>query len=422
MEPLKQCISCVEFKPQSAFNIEHVFPETIGGTFTTKVVCIKCNSELNKNVDEAFVKSSFVVHYRHVFNLKKHSKRNIPNLTNHPVKDADGNDRIIKYVDGQIKGELIDKFSYKIHDDGRIECRLEIDGTKADKKDEIIKEHLEKLSKELKIDLGPGYELGKMEVNQTKPFSFTLDAPNNCLIKQCIKIAYEVACLSQSQYLMDETAKKLIRFLRFNETTESFKEEINQIGINRANRYEDWFKLLNLPLHQHAVLIENIAGDGVYAAVKIFNYVYPVKLTNNTELFTKPAFLFINDIITREQSSNHMLNYHLLHLELRLETLPQNEAEQIKTKGLPYFISENDPLIFYKTNGEVRYPDLNTLCGHVIKDPAILKTVNGDDYTFDVKQKSIGLKTITGVFAPVSSITVKQQMVIHHLPEPTIIA
>ena len=65
---LTKCIFCLESKPKS---VEHVFPETIGGTLLIESVCADCNSWLGTNVDAALVDHPLILMARAQLRLPK---------------------------------------------------------------------------------------------------------------------------------------------------------------------------------------------------------------------------------------------------------------------------------------------------------------------------------------------------------------
>jgi HNH endonuclease len=62
----QRCIICDLYKPQEDFNIEHIFPEAIGGRLTTKRVCTSCNSFLGSHVDAPLTNHFMIELTRHV--------------------------------------------------------------------------------------------------------------------------------------------------------------------------------------------------------------------------------------------------------------------------------------------------------------------------------------------------------------------
>jgi len=64
MTELKKCLYCTEEKDISEFSLEHIFPDSLGGTrfselFKTRNVCARCNSISGLFIDGPFIKNFF---------------------------------------------------------------------------------------------------------------------------------------------------------------------------------------------------------------------------------------------------------------------------------------------------------------------------------------------------------------------------
>nr|WP_088326081.1 HNH endonuclease [Bacillus cereus] len=64
----ERCIFCRGMKED--FNIEHVFPDGIGGHFTINRVCISCNSRLGSQVDHHLTNHILMVMLRNQYNIR----------------------------------------------------------------------------------------------------------------------------------------------------------------------------------------------------------------------------------------------------------------------------------------------------------------------------------------------------------------
>ena len=64
-----KCIFCKEEKSADQFSDEHVFPETIGGSFHIYTVCKDCNSTLGREVDPKLSEHIFVIPIRYCLGL-----------------------------------------------------------------------------------------------------------------------------------------------------------------------------------------------------------------------------------------------------------------------------------------------------------------------------------------------------------------
>ena len=67
---MKKCIICNTEKEDDEFNIEHVIPESAGGSFEIDTVCEKCNSLFGSTIDNNFLDNFFVKVYLSKFDIK----------------------------------------------------------------------------------------------------------------------------------------------------------------------------------------------------------------------------------------------------------------------------------------------------------------------------------------------------------------
>jgi hypothetical protein len=65
-----KCIFCKKEKTTAEFSSEHVFPESIGGSFLIDTVCRGCNSELGNKVDSKLADHFLVRLIRYVLGLR----------------------------------------------------------------------------------------------------------------------------------------------------------------------------------------------------------------------------------------------------------------------------------------------------------------------------------------------------------------
>lgn len=403
-------------KPLSEFNIEHVFPDTLGGVITSKLFCETCNTEFNQKVDEPFVKSKYAIPYRESLNLKKQNNRKVPPLFRGTIKDPEGNERVVRFADGKITSEFVDQFSYEIQDDGRIKCQLIIDASKLDKQDEIIQQRLKGLSKKLNTDLTKGYTVVSVDRKQHPPFNHTEMIKSVLFVKQCVKIAYEMACMAQSNYPDDPTAKKLLSFLLADEPYDEFTSFFDLIYESKEEFYLKWFALLSLQSHQHAVLIENVKGEGVFMAVKIFDYVYPIKITDNESLFPPQEFLCVNDAVAGTVFTSHVLIFQPVNFQLEFANVPEEVKVTIQTEKESAFITYQGSLVFFRADGSVRYNSVNEMC-YSMQHKEHIEFKIGEINDIELIGKKIFFKTSSGSLVHILRFTVRPMIAIMPLPK-----
>lgn len=76
---MKKCIICNTEKEEDKFNIEHVIPESAGGSFEIDNVCEECNSLLGSTMNNNFLDNFFVKVYLSKFDIKS-KKGKLPKL------------------------------------------------------------------------------------------------------------------------------------------------------------------------------------------------------------------------------------------------------------------------------------------------------------------------------------------------------
>ena len=90
---MRRCIICKEYKEESEFNLEHVFPESIGGEYTINMVCSDCNSHFGSNVDNKFLNSGVIRYLNHNLKIKNKNDKVVPSV---PETIIDPHDNSIK--------------------------------------------------------------------------------------------------------------------------------------------------------------------------------------------------------------------------------------------------------------------------------------------------------------------------------------
>lgn len=415
---LRRCVRCTEYKREEEFNSEHVLPDAIGGTFKVNNLCEECNTLLNQKVDEPFVKSNFVLYYRRMFKLNETSRRGTMKGMG-SVIDNDGNKRLIRERDGQLIAELVDKFDHKILPDGRVECILTIDVTKQNQADELIKARLAQLSKLYGQDFGTAYTIADVKTNTSEPITVKADVENSLLIKQCVKIAYEIACYVQPAYIDDPTAELLRNFLVEDSVIPEMRTHMDQNYKAKESRAVMRMNQLNLQLHQHAVLIENIQNEGVFMTVKIFNYIYPVKITNSCNLFPVDDFLLVNDIVTREVMSNPSITFRLVDVSIAPEAMSEDLVQKMNTHGVSYFEFQDETLKFYREDGSLRYANHLTLAAELVKKSLLGQLSSAEPIQLDVRVKKLCIRSVDGTLIPVVGLKVQPLLITHRMNNQT---
>jgi hypothetical protein len=415
---LKKCARCKLEKPISEFNVEHVFAHAIGGILTVRHICASCNTSFNQKVDEPFVKSNFVLKFRHEFNLSD-GRSSIPSISKNPIEDNDGNKRLIVFEDGTFNAKLIPKFSYNILPNGRIQCNLQIDAGSAAQKDEIIKLYISRLSRELGIDLGSEYEIAAEDIHQHPPIKFTKDLENNILIRECVKIAFEIATLVQPMYIDHPDSEIIRRLLVDDEISDEIRKYFDDTYISKSEKYIRRMLLFNIQLHQHAIFIENIENEGVFATIKIFDYYYTLKLTGDSSIFPREEFLLVNDILEKKLFTSPSLSYQFIRFHLEFAEIDQQLQNRIRNQGLDFFELQNESCVFYRKDGSLRYENHAAIAEEMIRARTNVGEymMQSGETILDISAKKLFIKAKTGELVPIISITVLPVMMAVPLPK-----
>lgn len=359
----RKCIFCRE--PSEDFVPEHVFPAAIGGAFVILNVCGICNKErLGKKIDDGLSKNKIVLFYRKLFDVKRKGilgDRKIPN----PFKgtglhsDKFGNKHYVSFNDEKKEFEpnLVPVFEFPTPDKnagwiGKVTMPLK-DFTS----DEEIKNIYAK-----KIGINPS-EIGEIskEINQQNEVELKLSAPNKPFILGCLKIAYEFAVTFLPKYLEDNYSKVFADILLNNTITNEQKNyfeldnDIQSVFTNRISQIKD------LRQFHHIALIKTIKGKGLYCAVKIFDLIYSIRLSDKEDYLNANELLIINDSIQQAFWIN--LQTKLTHFNITTDlaylNFGQRQAIQM-SKGVGCQTSNGNTPVFNK-NGEMTHNHIEEL-------------------------------------------------------------
>src|SRR5687767_787914 len=93
-----RCIFCRFDKPDHQFSIEHVFPESLGGTLTTADVCKDCNDRLGHSVDTTLTQHKLIQMARMTLGLAGKTGQ-VPNPIERGVLRDDPDHKLVYKVD-----------------------------------------------------------------------------------------------------------------------------------------------------------------------------------------------------------------------------------------------------------------------------------------------------------------------------------
>ncbi len=274
-----KCIFCKEEESKDEFPPEHVFPESIGGSFKIDSVCRRCNSELGTKVDAKLVNDFFIKLVRFELNLPS-KKGIIPlpfeggQLVGSPADEEGGISVSIRRekATGDIKISVIPKeYNPYTNSDG-IELRRFVDDPVEE--DRLVsrvqsvcrRQGLSILSKD---EILKGFKLVKADPNLIECW---VNGDTADYKRAIAKIAYELACeWLGASYLNDPVGEKLRRFVReASFTTPPEENAINgTVKLERIPFQEG--PLSHLPYSHMARIC--YSDEGLVGEVSVFNVI-----------------------------------------------------------------------------------------------------------------------------------------------------
>lgn len=272
------CIICKNDFSQGEFDDEHVFPESIGGSFCLKTcLCKTCNHRLGAKVD-----SLLVDHF--LIKLARYNHR-IPNkngvVTNPFGTGTDNKDPTKKISwSSDKKGNmqrphLYPSFSCEKRTDGSFDIKIDADKSDMDEIVEMIQKCLErkhgaKFSKEdLEKQILPSLKSGSKHVTIAYHDEIGINDHMPCIVK----IAYEMTYYWLGrQYLNDKQGEKLRNFL-FDMTHGMSAEDA--LSKNKINGFVDFVHdktpMFEIPCDDCHVALIFKEQDKILCYVKIFD-------------------------------------------------------------------------------------------------------------------------------------------------------
>mgnify|MGYP000915919546 CR=1 FL=1 len=214
-----ECIICKRDFPEDQFVPEHVFPESIGGSFIlNNAVCENCNHLLGSKVDSLLINNFLTVMKRCRFKIKN-KKGEVPTFYGTGTLDSNPNQKILWDSDKNgtpINLHLYPQIDCKVINENQVEVNVSADASYGEEKIlDMVTKKMERMGRkiskeELKKQMGP--------LNPKKMQSPTIqfqDKINTLEYKAAIvKIIYEMAHYwLGNQYLIDETGEKFRCFL-----------------------------------------------------------------------------------------------------------------------------------------------------------------------------------------------------------------
>lgn len=283
------CIICRAKKPILAFNIEHVFPDTIGGAFKIDLVCKNCNSHLGKRIDTPFVNHKSILIFRNRYGLKR-GNRSIKNpFADEKIQTADGRKIIITQTeDNTFVADYPPHLEKTETANGPLWKLTMSENWVSAELLELYKQRFEK-------ETGLKMVQHKIKKTEEAPVRIVTKEPDTKVIWACLKIAYESAVSCLPGYFDDPLAKVYSKMLCTNEFQLDFRQFFNpgnevstQIGMV-LNKYA-----VLEHFHCYAVIM-NLPGYGLVCMIKVFDIYYPIILSQKMDYLDARLLVLANN-------------------------------------------------------------------------------------------------------------------------------
>lgn len=257
------CIICR--KEKNNFNDEHVIPDSIGGCYHIKKICVQCNSTLGSNIDNKLTNHKFIEFQRNLLSIKGKSG-NVPNpfrgihSTNESYKVkievSDNNNfepRLIPVIPDFNNKPLVSDFTIKVdkRDEDKVDSIIEkiLKRNGIDKNKVTHSSHLEKINPKIRVEL-------KVDLQDFK--------------SALLKIAYEFAVDQIQEYFEDPIAIKISKLL-FNHNLQDISDEIQFIGSGFNEEVMKPFQhLIDFDNNNHYLILTD-SEYGLICFINLFN-------------------------------------------------------------------------------------------------------------------------------------------------------
>lgn len=288
-EPNRLCIICRKNKPKLEFNIEHIFPDTIGGDLKIFSVCIICNKKLSDNFDISFLKDARIGLYRQALQLNRSGRnRGIANpLIDAKVEGEDGENYYITFKDGQ--PQLNSRPKIKTIEEENVE-RVIVTAS-SDKLEEVLDNFLNKRG----FDKSDIANIKESNVPVTKAVSFI--TISKYIMMEGVKIAYEFTASILPTYLDDPWSNKYSDFLEAGVQSDFIEEQLDGSDAIMKICLDEYNIIAQLPWHIHAVFAKSYENFGLVCIVKIFNFICFYRMSDQCILdFDADIFLTLDPV------------------------------------------------------------------------------------------------------------------------------
>lgn len=410
---VQSCIFCLNEKPNSEFNEEHIFPSSLGGAIIINNLCKKCNSDFGRTIDQPFLSHAAVLYYRNIFDLTRNDGRRkglIPNPIKTTHTDKHGNRYRAVFKDNKLSAEVIEKLTFEHDSDNdKFIGKITVSKDKVDNIDEIIKKHAKRQGLEI-----TEYQITSKELKPFDEFQVTVDADNNTFIFGCLKIAYEVIMNLYPKYQFDSMFELLRQTLKEVSFKRRFKKIQERNHKELMLRYDNIFKKIQgMDAIHHCVLIENLKGIGLVCCVRVFNWFYPVVLSQNAKIIKESEAIFIyNNALDRFYASNIFAINSNIKLTIDTYNLSPEIIQAITNRDERLFSNSEGFTSIYNSDGKVVYKTPENICDDKSIKNQTYQNWFGKGIEINFSGENLFLKTSEGLIVPLLGITFDREMVL----------
>lgn len=262
-----QCIICRE--ETDTFSDEHVIPKALGGYYHIYNVCVSCNSDLGSYVDSKLVNHQFADFQRYILGLRGNSKT-LPNPFSGTHRLATDETQKIQLRLGENDKPapyMIPKVTYEeiASKEGGTKVTICLDASDEKKIDGI----LAKISKKLKVSLDEFEGIDRTVQPAEHPSikcSLSIDLADFKI--GLLKVAYEFAVDSISEYFLDEKAIEISTILKSADysSVEKYVNLGNGFDYTIFNSLGDY---LDLESKKHYLVLASSTTNGLTCLIHL---------------------------------------------------------------------------------------------------------------------------------------------------------
>ena len=353
------CIICRELKKSLQRSDEHVIPDSLNGYYHIYNVCETCNSKMGATVDGVLLNHKLTELYRFSEKISGKSGK-IPN----PFKEITsikGNPNIQVRAEISNNGDLIPKTvpNVKIekNEDGKLTSfHLSVD-VKDKKQLEGMRQKIIKRNKLESANLISSDYIENIIENPELEGQWEIDTLKFKL--GLLKIAYEFAVDSISEYFNDPLAIKISEILK-----DSNYERISELKIGSGfdtELFESIENILDIKKNRHILILLPV-DQGLICFIKISNLFHiGIQLSERKFIPFERSIVGINDIETKIfikkslielMNENSGLTYIRLGYWASNSEIVTSDLYEPKYSNFKYEVNSKGDPILYKKNGK----------------------------------------------------------------------